>query len=182
MALVVPALDGGVLRLRPPEAADVDAVVEMCQDETAARFTTLPWPYERHHAVTWIAESARCWAEGVSAAFVMVETANGDLVGNLGVVRLDPDHDTAEVGYLVKRAARGRGFAPRAVALVARWILRDLGYRRLELQTDVRNHASQRVAEKAGFTREGEVDPPARCRDRSDRMVMFALTRSGLRE
>jgi RimJ/RimL family protein N-acetyltransferase len=62
------------------------------------------------------------------------------------------------------------------VKLIAPWVLRDLGYQRLELQTDVRNRASQRVAEKAGFRREGEVEPPERCRDRSQRMVMFALT------
>jgi RimJ/RimL family protein N-acetyltransferase len=172
----VSALDDGVVRLRPPELADVDAVCEICQNDEAARFTSIPWPYERRHAVEWIEETARCWADGVRAAFVIVDAATDDVLGNVGLVRLDPDRDTAEVGYLVKPTARGRGVAPRAVVLVARWVLRDLGYRRLQLQTDVRNHASQRVAEKAGFTREGEVDPPLRCRDRSERMVMFALT------
>lgn len=180
MELAVPALADTVVRLRPPEPDDVDAVFDICRDEEIARFTTIPWPYERLHAVEWIEESGRCWAEGVRASFVMVEIATAELVGTLGLVRLDPDRDTAEVGYLVGRDARGRGFAPRAVRLVTPWVLRDLGYRRLELQTDVRNHASQRVAEKAGFRREGEVDPPERCRERSDRMVMFALTAADL--
>jgi RimJ/RimL family protein N-acetyltransferase len=176
MGLTVPDLDDGVVRLRPPVPADVDSVVTVCQDEDAARFTTIPWPYERHHAVEWIEESARCWADGVRASFVVVDTATAEVVGNLGLVRLEPARSVAEVGYLVKRTERGRGFATRAVKLVVPWVLRDLGYRRLELQTDVRNVASQRVAEKAGFRREGEVEPPERCRDRSERMVMFALT------
>ena len=180
MVLTVPALADGVVRLRPPEPDDVDAVFAICDDEEAARYTTIPWPYERHHAVEWIEESARCWADGVRASFVIADESTGELVGSLGLVRLDHDLDTAEVGYLVKREARGRGIAPRAVMLVARWVLRDLGYRRLELMTDVRNHASQRVAEKAGFRREGEVEPPERCRERSDRMVMFALTTTEL--
>jgi RimJ/RimL family protein N-acetyltransferase len=175
VALTVPALDDGVIRLRPPEPADVDAVVECCSDHDAFRFTSLPSPYERRHAVEWIEESARCWADGVRASFVIVDAVTGELLGNIGLVRLEHDQDVAEVGYLVKRAARGRGIAPRAVRLVSRWVLRDLGIARLELQTDVRNTASQRVAEKAGFTREGEVDPPERCRDRSERMVMFSL-------
>jgi RimJ/RimL family protein N-acetyltransferase len=54
-------------------------------------------------------------------------------------------------------------------------VLGELGFGRLELQTDVRNRSSQRVAEKAGFAREGEVEPPERCRERSERMVMFSL-------
>jgi RimJ/RimL family protein N-acetyltransferase len=176
MELTVPDLDDGVVRLRPPAPEDVDSVVAVCQDEEAARFTTIPWPYERHHAVEWVEESARCWADGVRASFVIVDTSTGEVVGNLGLVRFEPDRSVAEVGYLVKHTARGRGFAPRAVKLIAPWVLRDLGYQRLELQTDVRNRASQRVAEKAGFRREGEVEPPERCRDRSQRMVMFALT------
>jgi RimJ/RimL family protein N-acetyltransferase len=180
MELTVPVLDDGVVRLRPPVPNDVDGVVAVCQDEETARFTTIPWPYERRHAVEWVEESTRCWADGVRASFVILEVSTGELVGNIGLVRLEPDLGVAEVGYLVKRTARGRGIAPRAVRLVTPWVLGDLGYVRLELQTDVRNHASQRVAEKAGFRREGEVDPPERCRERSERMVMFALTPTDL--
>ena len=176
MGLTVPGLDDGVVRLRPPAPDDVDSIVAVCQDEEAARFTTIPWPYERRHAVEWVEESTRCWADGVRASFVMIDVSTGELVGTLGLVRLEPDRSVAEVGYLVKNTARGRGFAPCAVQLVVPWVLRDLGYRRLELQTDVHNHASQRVADKARFRREGEVEAPERCRDRSARMVMFALT------
>jgi RimJ/RimL family protein N-acetyltransferase len=175
MPLTVPDLDDGVIRLRPPEPGDVHAVFAYCQDPDAARYTTIPWPYERRHAVEWIEESTRCWSDGAHASFVVVDVATGGIVGSIGLVRLDRDADVAEVGYLVKREVRGRGIATRAVRLVTGWVLGELGFARLELQTDVRNVASQRVAEKAGFRREGEVDPPERCRDRSERMVMFSL-------
>jgi [ribosomal protein S5]-alanine N-acetyltransferase len=175
MQLTVPALDDGVVRLRPPEPGDVDAVFECCNDAESARFTTIPWPYERRHAVEWIEESARCWDDGARASFVICDPSTGDLLGNIGLVRLEHQNDVAEVGYLIRRGARNRGVATRAVRLVAGWVLHDLGFGRLELQTDVRNVASQRVAEKAGFTREGEVEPPDRCAGRSERMVMFSL-------
>lgn len=117
----MPVLDDGVVWMRPPEPGDVDAVFATCRDEEAARYTTLPWPYERHHAVEWVEESTRCWAEGVRASFVVLERATGELVGNLGVVRLDHDRDAAEVGYLVARAHRGRGSRP------VRWRWRRTG-------------------------------------------------------
>jgi RimJ/RimL family protein N-acetyltransferase len=41
------------------------------------------------------------------------------------------------------------------VRLLAPWALRELRLARLALLTDVDNAASQRVAERAGFTREG---------------------------
>jgi RimJ/RimL family protein N-acetyltransferase len=61
----------------------------------------------------------------------------------------------AETGYWVKREARGRGVAPRALELVARWALVERGIARLQLHAEPGNVASQRVAEKAGFVREG---------------------------
>jgi RimJ/RimL family protein N-acetyltransferase len=176
MELTVPILDDGVVALRRPESGDIDPICAICKDPGIARFTTVPSPYEREHAVNWFEQSVEHWADGESASFVIVDAATGELLGNLGVVRLDRAHDVAEVGYLVKREVRGRGMAPLAVNLVASWVLGELGFGRLELLTDVRNHASQRVAEKAGFVREGEVEPPDRCRERSDRMFLFART------
>jgi len=47
------------------------------------------------------------------------------------------------------------GAATVAVQLVACWAFDELGVQRLELTTAPENVASQRVAERAGFTREG---------------------------
>jgi RimJ/RimL family protein N-acetyltransferase len=181
MRLEAPELDDGVVALRPPAPGDVDAIFEACQDREISRFTTVPWPYERAHAVRHVEESARAWRGGAGAVFVIVDTATGELLGSIGLVRLDRDAGVAEVGYWVKRGARGRGTAARGVRLLAPWVLCDLGFARLELQADVRNRASQRVAEKAGFRREGEVPAPERCAGRSETMVMFSLSRAGLR-
>jgi RimJ/RimL family protein N-acetyltransferase len=51
--------------------------------------------------------------------------------------------------------ARGRGVATHAVRLLARWAFDDLGLARLALTCAPDNHASQRVAERCGFSREG---------------------------
>jgi RimJ/RimL family protein N-acetyltransferase len=43
------------------------------------------------------------------------------------------------------------------VRLLSRWALREFGLVRLALHTHPENVASQRVAERAGFTREGTL-------------------------
>ena len=175
MELAIPTLHDDVIALRPPGPADVDAIYADITDPDIGKFTAIPWPYERHHAVTWVDETTRKWADGTGAGFLTVDAATDELLGGIGFPIFDPENGLAEVGYWVKKEARGRGIAPRAVVLASTWIVGDLGFGRVELQTDVRNHASQRVAEKAGYRREGEVDPPERCRERSERMVMFSL-------
>ena len=80
------------------------------------------------------------------------------------------------VGYWCAPEARGRGVATRALRLLCRHALDDLRLDRLELVTDPDNRASQRVAEKVGFRREGVLrshllHPDGRRRD----SVMFSL-------
>ena len=174
MVTPMPTLTDGVVALRPPERGDIDAITAGCQDPSVSRYTSIPSPYERAHAEAFVRDSARHWREGVAANFVITDADTGTLLGGCGVIRLDDPDGVAEVGYWLTVDARGRGVMTRAVQLVAEWVLRDLGRPRLELQADVRNSASQRVAERAGFRREGEVPAPARLGERSETMVLFA--------
>lgn len=77
----------------------------------------------------------------------------GNLVGSVGLQLRK--HETGYVGYWCAAEARGQGTTTRAVRLVCGYALDELGLERLELTTDAENYASQRVAEKVGFRREG---------------------------
>ncbi len=62
---------------------------------------------------------------------------------------------TSEIGYWVAPWARKEGLAVEAVRSIARWLLLEQRFERMVLRAATGNTASQRVAEKAGFTREG---------------------------
>ncbi|MEK6276073.1 MAG: GNAT family N-acetyltransferase [Actinomycetota bacterium] len=135
--------------LRPPTEADIPAVTAACQDEELVRFLPrFPSPYRDQDAREWIAS---CNSSEASRDFLIVNAAGGDLLGAIGV-RLG---EIGAIGYWIAKEARGRGIATRATRLLSRWALKDGGVQRLQLMTDPTNIASQRVAEKAGFTREG---------------------------
>ena len=65
---------------------------------------------------------------------------------------IDREHGSAEIGYWVARAARGRGVATRAVRLVRDWAASELGLTTLELVIHEDNAPSHAVARAAGFT------------------------------
>ena len=58
------------------------------------------------------------------------------------------------VGYWLAKPARGQGHAARAVRLITEWGFRSLALQRIDLLAATENPASQRVAERCGFTRE----------------------------
>jgi RimJ/RimL family protein N-acetyltransferase len=174
MQLTVPRLDDGVVALRPPTTDDVDAITEACQDPEIPRWTRVPSPYTRAHAIDFVDRSVRNWDQGTDAPFVIVGAESGVLLGAIGVHRFGGADDGPEVGYWLERNARGQGVATRALRLVSDWACRDLGVRLL-LQADVRNAASRRVAEKAGFGYVGEAKAPEGCGD-CETMAVYELT------
>ena len=173
MPLTVPRLDDGVVALRPPSAADVDAITEACQDAEIPRWTRVPSPYTRAHAVDFVERSVRTWDRGSDAPFVIVDAESGTLLGAIGVHRFGGEDDGPEVGYWIERGARGRGVATRALRLVSDWACHDLGAR-VRLQADVRNMASRRVAEKAQFRYVGQAKAPEGCGD-CETMAVYEL-------
>ena len=144
------------LVLRPFTAADVDAVFAACQDpEIHEWITTVPVPYRLEDArefVTTIAPGGRARATDLTCA---VE-ADGELVGSAGLHALTTGRLGPEVGYWIAPWARRRGYAAEATGGLAGWALAH-GAPRVHLFTDVGNSASQAVARRAGFTREGVV-------------------------
>ena len=76
--------------------------------------------------------------------------------------------------------ARKRGLSTRAVQLLSRWALRELDVERLALHTHPENVASQHVAERAGFVREGTLRSFDTRAHRIREVVSFSLVLSDL--
>lgn len=79
----------------------------------------------------------------------------GRVWGGASIYDIAVAEGRAAVGYWLAGHARGRGRATRTVRLPARWAFGDLAIARLELTCGPDNLASQRVAERSGFTCEG---------------------------
>ena len=152
LALPDPPLSDGVVALRAWTPADVRALVEACQDPEISRRTLVPRPYTEDDARSYLQRVAAGWGAGARASFAIVEAADPDApLGAAGLEAINWDQRAADVGYWLAAAARGRGFATRAVELLVAWAFGPLGLERLELRTNEDNAASHAVARRAGF-------------------------------
>jgi RimJ/RimL family protein N-acetyltransferase len=143
-----PSLADEVVRLRPWREDDVAALVKALTDpEISLWIDRIPFPYTESDGRAFV---------GSSPGFAVTDLA-GEVLGACGVEWSDPGQGVAMVGYWLRPEARGRGAATAATRLVARWVLGELGFERLELRADPHNVASCRVAEWAGFTLEGTL-------------------------
>jgi RimJ/RimL family protein N-acetyltransferase len=155
LALPAAPLRDGVVALRGFGDHDLPAIVAACQDPEIPRWTTVPSPYGEREALGWLSTHGPSIAAGRELPLAIVDAGSGALVGSTGLSDVDAANRMAEVGYWVAAEGRGRGVATRAVGLLASFAFDEVGIERLELLAHPDNHASQRVAERAGFTREG---------------------------
>lgn len=103
-------------------------------------------------ALAWVRSWPRRWAAETGAGWAVDD--HGVLLGRVGF-RVDLAEGSAEAGYWVVPAARGRGVAPRALRAVTEWMFANVGLHRIELSHSSANEASCRVAMKAGYLYEG---------------------------
>jgi len=164
----------GDLLLRPWRMEDVPAVERACRDPEISRWIPfVPRPYAREDAEAYVRGCIESGPERYP--FAIVDARGGTLLGSIDM-SLNSHSYRGHVGYWIAREARGRGNCTKALRLLSRWGLDELGLVRLELITDPDNVASQRVAEKVGYKREGVLrshlrHPDGRLRD----SVMFSL-------
>jgi RimJ/RimL family protein N-acetyltransferase len=163
------------IMLRPWTEGDVPALVAALNDPEIPRWIpVIPRPYTEEDALAYV----RGEVHGLEHTWAV--TVDGAPIGSIGM--RTNESRVGHIGYWCAREARGRGFTTRALRMVSRYAIEELQFGRLELITDPDNHASQRVAEKVGFRREGVLrshllHPDGRRRD----SVMFSLLPGELR-
>lgn len=170
-------LSDGRVTLRRFRGTDVSRIVEACSDPETARFIPLiPVPYAESDAWAYLEGVRQAWATGERLAFAVALGGSDELVGAIDV----QVGEVGSIGYWVHPEARGEGVGTRSLALLSRWAVTTRGVQRLELTTHPENVASQRVAEKAGFVREGVLRSHIRFREGRRDSVMFSLLPSDL--
>ncbi|MFI5720622.1 GNAT family N-acetyltransferase [Nocardia sp. NPDC051750] len=153
-----PELTDGVVTLRAWRPSDHAQRFAGFSDPLCQRFS---WgssePFTEQHQLSWAGEeeeAARKRGEAIGLA--IVDTSDrGRVWGGASIYDFTVAEGRARVGYWLAGHARGRGNATRTVGLLVRWAFTELAVARLELTCGPDNRASQRVAERSGFTREG---------------------------
>jgi len=144
-------LSDGVVALHPLGPADADDAyaVQRLPDVVASSVPPVaPTPQAvRERCRT----AASQWLAGASARLTIRDAPSDRYAGEIGLHYTEPNTGCGMVGYHLAPEWRGRGFATRAVRLLAGWAFDHVRLARLVAGADVRNTASQAVLERAGF-------------------------------
>jgi len=96
------------------------------------------------------------WAILIEPKTFIVQKKDGTKIG-IVLHRLNLPYKWMEIGYSLVPSERGKGYGTEAAQLIVDYLFMSKDLARIQAIADVRNKASQRVLEKAGFQREGTM-------------------------
>jgi [ribosomal protein S5]-alanine N-acetyltransferase len=146
------------LVLRPLVDVDAAALFEAFGDPRAMRYwATPPWQHiDRAHE--FVRRSNAQLASGEALRLALAERDGptaGRCLGQCTLFSFSEGNRRAEIGYLLRRDAWGRGLMHEALTALLDHAFGALQLHRVEADIDPRNAASQRSLERLGFQREG---------------------------
>lgn len=144
------------LRIRDFRLGDIPDLALAATDETIQRWLPLPKPYTLAHAEQWCTVTApRAFEEGTGLELAVEDRGTKELIGSVRLKSTNWLTSVTEIGYWISPGGRGRGYATEAVGELSAWTFSSSPIERIELLAATENTASQRVAERCGYVREG---------------------------
>ncbi len=168
------------LVLRPLRDSDAELLHRLVNDWDVVRMlSTVPFPYPRALADTWIGSTRAEIATGTAFHLAVVPGADEDapLAGVVGLMLSDGE---AELGYWLGRRHRGQGLATEAASRLVRWGLANLDIALVRANVLAENPRSAAVLRRVGFVADGQGEAEFLSRNARLPVLRFRATRAGL--
>ena len=136
------------LRIRRFEEKDLQALYELLSDEEVMRYIEPPYSFPQTEAFLHSAGLSR------SPLIYAVETANRDFVGY--VIYHDYDAESKEIGWVLRRAFWGRGYAGKLTKQLIEKAYAE--GKSAVLECSPAQAVTKHIAEKFGFSYLGQRD------------------------
>lgn len=134
---------------------DADAYVRHFNDKSISDSSLIvPYPYTQAHAAWWVKYVNETPLR--TKTNKVIRGDSGELIGAIGVVSaFDGTEHKAEIGYWLSSQYRGKGIMGHAIDDFCHMLFTEFSVFRVYATPFLRNSASHRVLEKAGFSKEG---------------------------
>lgn len=144
-------LIGQLVRLRAPQRSDVPLFVKWFNDPETTRFLLRTPPMGMEEEEAWYDSLT-----GKELKVFCIETLEGRLVGNVGIVHVDWANRNADIGIIIgEKECWSKGYGTEAITLLLGYMFDELNLERVWLYCDMENERALRCYEKCGLKREG---------------------------
>ncbi|MDX9970398.1 MAG: GNAT family N-acetyltransferase [Candidatus Gracilibacteria bacterium] len=140
-----------MIKLRPQKISDAKRFFEILNNPNFTYFSVKPKSLEEEK--NWLADNPKRIKENTERNFTIM--FNGKIVGAIGVKINFHRKYIGEIGYFLDETYWGKGITTQAVKLIEYICFNKLSLKRLEILMQPENIASEKVAIKNNYLKEG---------------------------
>ncbi len=174
----LPTLRTTRLILRPARMGDARDLYEYCRDPEVARHVLWEAHASVHQTRVYLRSLLRQYRAGVPSTFVVELIEEHKVIGTIGLMWVQQDNRSAEVGYSLNRQYWNRGLMSEALGEMLRFCFDTLKLNRVEAQHETDNPASGAVMRHAGMKREGVLRQRIYNKGRFVDVELYAILRA----
>lgn len=153
----LPRLETERLILRKVAQRDADAMFAYASNDEVTRYVTWKTHQSREESSGYIATAEQRYEAGEIAPWAIEFKENGNMIGTVDFVAWRPEHQWAELGYVLSPEYWGKGIITEAAGELMRLGFEEMGLVRVQARCFKENGASERVMQKLGMTYEGTL-------------------------
>lgn len=143
------------VRLRAMEPEDLELIYEMENDPQEWDISNFTVPYSRYVMKQYLQDSQCDMFADKQLRLIIVRLEDGRPIGTIDVTDFVPMHSRGEVGIVLRKEFRGKGYAKEALTLLCDYVFDFLRLRQLIAHIATDNEASLRLFASCGFVQCG---------------------------
>lgn len=167
----------GSVRLRTFEDRDVSMALDLAADSYIPTIGSLPARATSDEALSWVRRQRQRHGDGIGFSFAIADLVTDRALGGIGLWVKELNAGRATVGYSIAPRERGNGIAAAALTALTEFAWTITQLHRIELYIEPWNAASIRVAERAGYMREGLLRSHQEIGDSRRDMLLYSAVR-----
>ena len=142
------------LTLKKIDESDVNEIFHLRSDEEMMRYIPRPLCRTDEDALKLIRMIQQGMAKHESINWGICLKPSRQLIGTVGYVRMQAEHNRAELGYMLDKRHHNKGLMKEAVAKVIEFGIEQMGLHTIEAVIDPDNIASEVILKHFGFVKE----------------------------
>jgi len=173
-----PTFETNRLLLRKFSMMDAEDYYQISSDPIVTSQTTWERHTSKEDSIKYIQKVLDKYKRHEGFHWGIVYKSSGQLIGRTGLIRIDPIHNKAELGYVLSKDYWNQGIITEATSQIVKYGFSELGLNRIEAQCNVNNPGSYRVMEKLGLVMEGVLRKQLKIKGEYLDQRMYSILRS----
>ena len=173
--MLSPTIETERLILRRYKETDIDAIYEIITDERLTYYISYP-PFTKEKEL----ECIKKWIEEADTnkkeKWVMELKSTKEIVGNIDVNTINEKNNYCNVGYTIRYAYWGNGYATEAVEALVDYMFCTVGVQRLCARIVTSNLTSVRLATRLNMECDGLLRKGVYLKDKAHDVYVYSIT------